>query len=277
MAAKKQEADNQPEVELLGDEDGFGSIASSKQWDQYNRERDAANRAEYMRTSSHLLQDLSEPFPRELERILRKSGTELIYIPVSEVIVRLNKVFGVMGWSSEIVKCERDALDPEFIVAHVRLTVFVNPSVYGSPVVQKDGFGGQKIKRTKQGEIVDLGDEFKGAVSDALKKAAQQLGVSLYLSRSEEALMLEEEQEHAAAMAAIDPTVRALWEQFTGLSRDLNAEQKTQLGEFWASYSGGKPKPTMDTATPQIVTALIEECMRILLPGSKFTTDNSGE
>jgi hypothetical protein len=57
--------------------------------------------------------------------------------------------------------------------------------------VTKDGFGGQKIKRTKAGEIVDLGDEFKGAFSDALKKAAQQFGVALYLARSDEALSIE--------------------------------------------------------------------------------------
>ena len=56
---------------------------------------------------------LSEPFPREMERQLKKGGTSLTYIPVSEVITRLNKVLGVTKWSFEIISCGRDALDPE--------------------------------------------------------------------------------------------------------------------------------------------------------------------
>lgn len=239
--------------------------------DEDRRRRAREERDFYMAESAKLSRELSEPFPKEIERVLRKSGTELIYIPISEVIVRLNRVFGVTGWSSQIVRCERDPLDPDFIVAHVRLTV---DDATNFRQITKDGFGGQKIKRTKQGDIVDLGDEFKGAVSDALKKAAQQFGIGLYLSRSEEALIIEEEHEHAAAMAAIDPTVRALWEQFVGLSKDLDATQKLALNDFWNTYSGGKPKPTLETATPQIVNALIAECTRLMFPGAEYAAND---
>ena len=121
------------------------------------------------------LEALSAPFPKELERSLDKGGVTLTYIPVSEVITRLNEVLGVFGWSYTIMKCDRDIVDPDFIVAHVRLKV-------GEMI--KDGVGGQKIKRTRAGDILDLGDEYKGAVSDALKKAAQAFGVGLYLARS---------------------------------------------------------------------------------------------
>ena len=64
---------------------------------------------------------LSEPFPQEMERTINKGGTSLTYIPVSEVINRLNKVLGVDKWSFTIVRCERDAIDPDFVVAHVRI------------------------------------------------------------------------------------------------------------------------------------------------------------
>lgn len=120
------------------------------------------------------LEALSSAFPKELERQLDKGGTTLTYIPVSEVITRLNEVLGVFGWSYTLEKCERDAIDPDFLVAHVRMRV-------GETI--RDGVGGQTIKRKKNGEIVDLGDEYKGAVSDALKKAAQSFGVGLYLAR----------------------------------------------------------------------------------------------
>lgn len=194
---------------------------------------------------------LNEQFPKEVERQLKKGGTYLTYIPVSEVINRLNKVLGFDSWSYEIIKCERDSLDPDFVVAHVRLIVYPNSDKFIS--VTKDGYGGQKIKRTKNGDIVDLGDEFKGAVSDALKKAAQALGVGLYLARSEEAIGIEQEE-------LIDPAIESMWEQFVNLSRGLDSDKKNELGEFWKSHAGERPKPTKATATKDDLEALINQC-----------------
>lgn len=251
------------EVEIQED-----SFESRKQWWNEQDERDATLVKRRRAEGEKILADLSEPFPPEMERELRKGGATLIYIPISEVIARLNRVFGPYGWSTEIIKCERDALDPEFIVAHVRLTV--KTETEWGPVVTKDGFGGQKIKRTKNGDIVDLGDEFKGAVSDALKKAAQQLGIGLYLSRSDEALNLEIERDIAASAPQIDPNISALWNKFRDASKDFSAEQKTKLNEFWSTYSGGRPKPSLETATMKDIMALIEESARIAFPGSEF-------
>jgi hypothetical protein len=199
---------------------------------------------------------LNESFPKEVERQLKKGGASLTYIPVSEVISRLNKVFGFDGWSYEIIKCERDLLDPDFIVAHVRMNVFPGSDRFVS--VTKDGFGGQKIKRTKNGDIVDLGDEMKGAVSDALKKAAQALGVGLYLARTEEAMEIEAE-------ASIDPVIESMWSQFIDLSKNLSAEGKAELGEFWKSYAGDRPKPTRQTANKADLEELIQKCVLIAM------------
>jgi len=275
MASSKDTAARTTHEKLSDEEhvdDGFGDEDFIKREAFYEKKRLEHVQAEKKRIAQ-LLSDLSEPFPPEVERELKKGGTFLTYIPVSEVITRLNRVFGVAGWSSEIIKCERDALDADFIVAHVRLTV--HGAADGPYVgVQKDGFGGQKIKRTKQGEIVDLGDEFKGAVSDALKKAAQQLGVALYLSRSDEALSLEVEQDMVLSKPQVDPKVAALWEQFRDISSGFSADQKAQLAKFWTEYSNGAPKPTLETATPQVLMALIEECTRISFPGSQLATNN---
>lgn len=197
---------------------------------------------------------LNEPFPKEVERTLKKSGVYLTYIPVSEVITRLNKVFGFDGWSYEILKCERDALDPDFVVAHVRMSVHGKDNINS---VSKDGFGGQKIKRTKTGEIVDLGDEMKGAVSDALKKAAQALGIGLYLARSEESMEIEAEM-------SIDPEVDLLWVEFVQLSKSLNQDNKNSLSTFWEQYSGGKPKPTRTTVSKNELSDLIVECKKLV-------------
>lgn len=217
------------------------------------RRADAKKRVIQMQT------ELNEPFPREVERQLKKSGAQLTYIPVSEVINRLNKVLGIDGWSYEIIKCERDALDPEFIVAHVRMTVYTDGERFVA--VTKDGFGGQKIKRTKQGEIVDLGDEFKGAVSDALKKAAQAIGVGLYLARTEEAMEIEAEM-------SVDPMVEELWENFVTIAKSLSAEQKTELNEMWKSHAGDRPKPTKQTANVADLEFLIQGALGMAMsPG----------
>lgn len=208
-----------------------------------------------------IMQQLSEPFPREMEKILKKGGASLTYIPVSEVITRLNKVLGVDKWSFEIVSCGRDALDPEYIVAHVRMTWYSQEPL---GLITRDGIGGQKIKRTKTGDIVDLGDEMKGAVSDALKKAAQTLGVGLYLARSEEAMDVEE----AMSVSPQEQERLDKWDQFAGLAKALNADQKTELNEFWEQHAGGRPKPTKSNATDQDLDDLIAEIVRIQFGGT---------
>jgi hypothetical protein len=210
-----------------------------------------------------VMQQLSEPFPREMEKILKKGGASLTYIPVSEVITRLNKVLGIEAWSFNILSCERDTLDPDYIVAHVRL-MWHTDATRPESVIVRDGFGGQKIKRTKTGDIVDLGDEMKGAVSDALKKAAQTLGVGLYLARSEEAMDVEE----AMSISPQEQERLDKWEQFAGLAKSLNAEQKTELNEFWEKHAGGRPKPTKSNATDQDLDDLIAEIVRIQFGGT---------
>ena len=203
---------------------------------------------------SDIYSQLTEHFPKEVERQLKKGGASLTYIPVSEVITRLNKVFGVTKWSFEIISCGRDSLDPEYIVAHVRITSYLDDSL---GFIARDGFGGQKIKRTKAGEIVDLGDEMKGAVSDALKKAAQTFGVGLYLARTEEAM----EAVEAVPEPVISPVIEELWTNFVSLSKSLSPEHKARLNTFWEKYANGRPKPTKATASQEDLTALLEHCL----------------
>lgn len=210
--------------------------------------------------TNNIYQQFSEVFPPEMEKTLSKSGTRLTYIPVSEVINRLNKVLGVDMWSFHINACRRDEADPDFVTAHVTLTATI-----GNTFVSRDGIGGQKIKRTKAGDIVDLGDEMKGAVSDALKKAAQTLGIGLYLARSEEAMDIEEAMDavQQPQQVQIDPEIEQLWDRFVGIVKTLNEEQKGQLNEFWVTAGGGKPKPTKATATTKDLEILIEKAVML--------------
>ena len=221
--------------------------------------------------STEIIRQLSEPFAPEMERTMSKGGTRLTYIPVSEVINRLNKVLGVDRWSFEIIVCNRDVIDPEYIVAHVRLTWHAEDR---SASIYRDGYGGQKIKRTKQGDIVDLGDEMKGAVSDALKKAAQTLGVGLYLARSDEAMDIEEAMESSAPQPEVDTDLLSKWDKFTSIVKSFTDDQKATLNTFWSESSGGKPKPTKATATHEMLDALIGEAVRISFGGEYATPGN---
>jgi len=185
---------------------------------------------------SDILNALSEPFPKEVERQLSKGGTSLTYIPVSEVITRLNRVLGVDMWSYEIVHVGRDTIDPEFVTAHVRLSAtFVPTDSAPSLTVTKDGVGGQKIKRTRNGDIVDLGDELKGAVSDALKKAAQHFGVGIYLARSEDSITLDLIEEQGSQPVSV--------EHFEKLRDVLNSQDQEVVAKakaYWGEISAGK-------------------------------------
>ncbi len=251
-------------------------IARSQAFRELSRkERDEDQKIERER-SHQLMRDLAEPFPVEMERTVTKSGVALTYIPVSEVINRLNRVFGVTGWSSEILRCERDQHDPDFVVAHVRLTVLQPQDVFSATqAIYRDGIGGQKIKRSrKDNEIIDLGDEMKGAVSDALKKAAQQFGVGLYLARDVEAIEIDEAMHATPAPKQSEPIVAkdaSAYEKFMTLRGQLEPQQVDQLRKFWDDWSGGRPVPKKNDFTDEELRVLTTECVRLLF-GAEYAS-----
>lgn len=223
-----------------------------------------------MTNNNNTYTQLIEPFQPEMERTITKSGTQLTYIPISEVINRLNKVLGVKSWSFTVVSCARDQIDPDFVVAHVR----IGWHEVGEQCVYRDGIGGQKIKRNKQGQIIDLGDECKGAISDALKKAAQTLGVGLYLARSEDAIEIEsviDAQQQKQGQHAIDSVLNVKWSAFISLSKQLNNDQKEELKNVWSEYSDNAPTPTATTATEEEIDFLAAEAIRIHLNATKVS------
>lgn len=224
--------------------------------------------------SDNLYDRLSEPFPQEMERTVQKSGTRLTYLPVSEIINRMNRIFGPTGWSHEVITCGRDAQDTDWVIAHVRVMTVENQSREKWTVNHHDGFGGVRIKRTKQGEIVDLGDEFKGAVSDALKKACQHLGVGLYLARDVEAIEVDEAM-HAAPAQPTAPATS--YERFAEVRDMLNEEQRKQLKEYWTTYSGGRSVPKPSEFTDKELKLLTTEALRIHFGGTTVANTESSE
>tara|TARA_Y100000310_G_scaffold43305_1_gene40400 strand:+ start:2866 stop:3525 length:660 start_codon:yes stop_codon:yes gene_type:complete len=218
---------------------------------------------------SDVLNELSEPFPAEVERTMTKGGTQLTYIPVSEVITRLNNVLGVENWSYQVRSCQRDPDLRDWIIAHVTLTVSIDD--YD---ITKDGFGGQEIKYMKSGKAVDLGNEYKGAVSDALKKAAQAIGVGIYLARSEDSLQLEQA---IAEEEAVNPEIREAWDNFVELAAGLSDVERDGLNTFWTVFAPGQPKPNLQTATIDDLTALHGEIVRMTFGAEVVEAEAPGQ
>ncbi len=183
--------------------------------------------------------ELKKPFDQSVLGTLKKGGTSLTYVPGAEVIARLNSVLGTENWSIVATEAWRDE---GTIVAKVTLEAIIS-----GQSTQKIQYGGQAIKFKKQSdnekanglpkEPLDLGDEYKGAVTDAFKKAATQLGVGLELARKEEALRYEEQEETAkeitAARAALPKADEDAKKDIADSISELDASQKSALKKFF--------------------------------------------
>jgi len=202
---------------------------------------------------------LSEAFPKSMLRY--HQGKKLTYVPVAEVIARMNRVLGVAGWSSEVVRVWREPDHADWVLAHVRVTAMIDGFV-----VVHDGVGGQQVKKLRSGAgVVDLGDEFKGAMSDAFKKACQGFGVGLELARTDDALAAEEahyrndditETPASAGNAMADAVSAETWKKFQAAMKELSDDEKAAVREWWASNYGDSGNPSADISTEDQIVAL---------------------
>lgn len=111
---------------------------------------------------------LKEP----LEAYTRKGpGGTYSYYKGSDVIRRLNEAFG-HSWSSE--KIETVVIEDQVLLL-LSLTVFVE----GDTIIHQ-GYGSALIvRRGDTNKIIDIGNTYKSAFTNALKKAAEQFGIGL--------------------------------------------------------------------------------------------------
>ncbi len=116
-------------------------------------------------------------------------GTTLTYVDGEMVVSRLNEVLGLGGWSFEVKDVK--VLENE-VWALGRITV------YGPDrTIVREQAGGQIINRKRSGEIIELGNDIKGAITDCLKKCGTLLGVGLYLYDPVERKEVEQDMREA--------------------------------------------------------------------------------
>lgn len=141
-----------------------------------------------MKTRDQVEKELESNIPREVigERSAGM-GRTLSYLASWYVIDRLNKVFGNLGWDSETVDMKLITENPARYVSKVRITVSVpalssDGELIGYTKVTKEGTGWGSDKPRKDGSVESPHEmAVKEAESDALKRAAMKLGISMGL------------------------------------------------------------------------------------------------
>lgn len=195
---------------------------------------------------------LFKPVPKDMIRKRPgRGGLDLSYVSIGYVVNTLNEAFGGY-WS---FNCEPVA--PEFsklknLIVKGTLTVYL-PG-FNAPLV-KEQFGSAEIKIYRQpnpnaGSPIDIGDDFKAAASDALKKCASLLGVAkeLYFSdmdfaegfksnghEKEPAEKKEEKPEEQEPSVVVDRPITA-----AGLSKRMKAMKldRDQMAKILADMAG---------------------------------------
>ena len=113
---------------------------------------------------------LEEPFPADLIKSRPGSfGKKLSYLSTATVVERLNDALE-SGWSFEVLEYFRE--EDQIIVLGRLSTNGISKTQWGNKAIGR-------IKETNA--IISIGDDFKSATSDALKKCATLLGCGLHL------------------------------------------------------------------------------------------------
>jgi len=127
-----------------------------------------------------ILEELYKPF--ELKARQGVGGKTFKYVPSDDIVDRMNKVF--MGdWSTEVV--EKEIIEDQILV---RVRVYAkDPRETDAKMYWQEGYASQPIAKYTQGhktgQIIDIGNSFKSAMSKAIKTAVAKWGVGLYLEK----------------------------------------------------------------------------------------------
>lgn len=111
-----------------------------------------------------------------------RGGTSLDYVSIGYVVTVLNRVFNTFGWSWSFDLIEVSNM--EMVGKTGNIVVKGNLTIYGPDSVVRSiqQYGSAEVKLHSRGDRagrpVDIGDDYKAAGSDALKKCASLIGVA---------------------------------------------------------------------------------------------------
>lgn len=190
-------------------------------------------------------------------------GTSLTYVDGETVVSRLNQVLGFDGWAFEVKDVK--VLEDE-VWAMGRLTVYS-----GDRAIVREQAGGQIINRKRgiparpyvpadgdrpeqpampaqKGEVVELNNDIKGAITDCLKKCATLVGVGLYLYDPAERREVESEMRQSrnttpSAAPAPKAPVSTTTTRPTAAPSNVAAQAVAPDVDAAAKLTGAPPQP----------------------------------
>lgn len=179
------------------------------------------------------LQDQETPLEM-IETREGRGGQEFYYLRHQYVTEQLNKATG-HNWDFEVL---RERMDEDCITVLGKLTLRV-----GGHVVTKSQYGSSDVKRKKNDKPLSIGDDFKAAASDALKKCASLIGLGLDLG-----------------VPIKDKTRRHLHAVGTELCNKHDADWDAKRHKLVRTLSGGKKQSSNDLldVEARIIIAFIE-------------------
>lgn len=122
-----------------------------------------------------IVEALNQPTPEGRVKYQPPEAGGFAYVDSTYVRERLDAVFGG-AWSFQAELASPEALKLGEVVMKGTLTIHVGPD----QAIVKEQYGSAKIKwlRSDPTKPVDIGNDFKAATSDALKKCASLLGIA---------------------------------------------------------------------------------------------------
>lgn len=199
--------------------------------------------------NKELKQKLEKAFSAKVTKTRRgPGGKQLSYVAVTEYIGRLNECFGD-GWSFEITA--REQFDQH---------VVVEGRIVADGVI-KAGLGGAELRRGRDGDVMSLGDAFKTASSDCLKRCCRLWGIGLALYEDEETSVTPREYDRPSK--SIFGSVKPSNDQHGRVSRaqlDKLRELVAELGAQWPSFKSWVKEEhgvAVEYATRQLASELI--------------------
>ena len=191
-------------------------------------------------------------------KVDQKPGQGFKYVKTKYVLDRLNKAFNC-NWGLEIL--EHKVIDDEVLVL-ASLRVYDDE---GRVLAKQDGFGSAKKFRG-----VDLGNVFKSATSKAIKSAARNWGVGLFLEEG------DDDESDSSTSTSFTPSMpkTAMPNSTTGTAFPMGA---TASVDTPPSFSSTPPTPpTGKQSTPNVpggmsntaIESVAEEVAKVLTPTS---------
>ena len=183
-----------------------------------------------------------------------RGKTMLDYVSIGYVTHKLNEVFG-LGWSFSCRETSDMAMIAKTgqIVVKGILSIDIPGDAHMLGGLTREQYGSADVKfygvdHPKAGRPIDIGDDFKSAASDALKKCASSLGVAsdIYYRDWEK---FEKMTEAVASDATTEPAAEAVKNIPTGpvaVSQELTAARAKLFNAYKDTYKG--EKDAMSTA-----------------------------